>query len=326
MKDQNMTTMKAAVFTQYGAPSVLHTTTVAKPSPKANEVLIKIHATAVNSGDCRMRAADPFAARFFIGLFKPSKQILGGVLSGVVEAVGQNVQQFKPGDEVFGSTTMDFGAYAEYIVLPETGALGLKPAALRHEEAAVIPFGGVSAWFFLQKANIQPRQKVLIYGASGAVGAAAVQIAKSLGAEVTGVCSTSNVELVKSLGADHVIDYTKTDFTQTGQQYDVVYETVNKTRVSSCASVLRKNGVLLLGAAMLPEMLRGAWATMTGGIKVHSGMAVPKAESIAFLRQLLEAGKLKPVIDKTYALEQLADAHAYVEKGHKKGNVVVTVG
>lgn len=318
--------MKAAIFTQYGAPAVLHTAIVNKPNPKANEVLVKIHATAVNSGDCRMRAADPFAVRFFFGLFKPSKQILGGVLSGTVEAVGQNVKLFKPGDQVFGSTTMDFGAYAEYIVLPETGALALKPAALRHEEAAVIPFGGVTAWYYLQKANIQPGQKLLIYGASGAVGTAAVQIAKSLGAEVTAVCSTSNLELVKSLGADHVIDYTKTDFSKTGQQYDVVYETVNKSAVSTCASVLRKNGILLIGAAMLPEMLQGAWASITHGIKVHGGVAIPKAESIAFLRLLLEAGKLKPVIDKTYTLEQLADAHAYVQAGHKKGNVVVTVG
>ncbi len=218
--------MKAAVYTQYGAPEVLQIKAIAKPVPQDNEILIKIHATAVNSADIRLRKADPFAVRFVYGLLKPKKTVLGGVLSGEIEAVGKNVRTFKVGDAVFGSAFPLFGAYAEYICLPESAPLAIKPASISHEAAAALPFGGLTAVHFLQKANIRPGQKVLIYGASGAVGSAAVQIAKSLGAEVTGVCSTANVELVKSLGADHVIDYTKTDFAKTGEQYDVVYETV----------------------------------------------------------------------------------------------------
>lgn len=318
-------TMKAAVYTNYGAPEVLQIKNIAKPSPKDNELLIKIHATAATSGDCRLRKADPFAVRFFFGLFKPGKPVLGGVLSGTVEAIGKDVQGFKVGDSVFGSTTMDFGAYAEYICLPETGALAIKPANLSHEEAAALPFGGATAFQFLQKANIQPGQKVLIYGASGAIGTAAVQIAKYLGAEVTGVCGPSNVDMVRSIGADKVLDYTKTDFSKNGGQYDVVYETVNKAPVSACVAALKKGGTLILGAAMLTEMLQGTWASMTGGVKMLAGPVVPKAEGAAFMKKLAEAGKLKAVIDRTYPLSQIAEAHGHVDKGHKKGNVVVVV-
>ncbi len=314
--------MKAAVYTAYGAAEVLHLKEIAKPSPKDNEVLVKIHATAVTSGDCRLRKADPFAVRFFFGLFKPGKPVLGGVLSGEIEAVGKNVKRFKVGDPVFGSA-LNFGAYAEYICLPETGALALKPESITHEEAAALPFGGTTALHFLQKANIQPGQKVLIYGASGAIGTAAVQIAKYLGAEVTGVCSTTNVDMVKALGADHVIDYTKADFAKDGEQYDVVYETVNKAPFSSCNAALKPSGTLILGAAMLPAMLQGAWLSMTSQKKVVSGVSFGTAALVNFLQKMVEAGKLKAVIDRTYPLAQIAEAHGYVDKGHKKGNVVV---
>ena len=317
--------MKAAVYTQYGAPEVLQIKAIAKPSPKDNEILIKIHATAVNSADIRLRKADPFPVRFIFGLFKPKKTVLGGVLSGEIEAVGKNVRSFKVGDAVFGSAFPHFGAYAEYVSLPETSPLAIKPANISHLEATSLPFGGMTAFHFLQKANIQPGQKVLIYGASGAVGSAAVQIAKSFGAEVTGVCSTANVELVKSLGADHVIDYTKTDFAKTGEQYDVVYETVNKASFSSCIAAVKNNGTLLLGAAMLGGMLRGAWTSMTSNKKVIAGVAAETSEAVRFLKKLAENGQMKAVLDKKYAFEQIAEAHTYVDKGHKKGNVVIEI-
>jgi NADPH:quinone reductase-like Zn-dependent oxidoreductase len=315
--------MKAAIYENYGAPEVLQIKSIDKPTPKHNEVLIKIHFTAATSGDCRLRKADPFAVRFFFGLFKPRLSVLGGVFSGEIEAVGQSVTQFKPGDQVFGSTTMRFGAYAEYLCLPESGPIALKPALLSHNDAAALPFGGATALSFLKKANIQAGQKVLIYGASGAVGASAVQIAKYLGAEVTAVCGPSNLEMVKSLGADHVVDYTKTDFSTIGQRFDVVYETVNKAPVASCAAVLKKGGILILGAAMLGETLQGAWLAMTRGIRMIAEPVNPKAEHIALLRQMAEAGNLKAVIDRQYPLEQIAEAHRYVEQGHKKGNVVI---
>lgn len=316
-------TMKAAVYAQYGAPEVLQVKIITKPSPKDNEVRIKIHATAVTSADGRLRKADPFAVRFFFGLFKPKKPVLGGVLSGEIEAVGKNVTKFKVGDLVFGSAYPYFGAYAEFICLPETGSLALKPDNISHEEAAALPFGGLTALYFLQKANIQPGQKVLIYGASGAVGTAAVQIAKSMGAVVTGVCSTTNVDLVKSLGAVDVIDYTKTDFSATGEKYDVVYETVNKAPFSSCVAALKENGTLLLGASMLQGMLRGAWLSATSKKKVISVVTVETVEGVVFLKNLAAEGRMKGVIDQTFPLEQIAAAHAYVDKGHKKGNVVV---
>ncbi len=315
--------MKAAVCTQYGAPEVIQITELAKPEPKENEIRVKIHATAVNSADCRLRKADPFAVRFFFGLFKPKNPVLGGVLSGIIEAVGKNVTQFQVGDAVFGSTQMHLSTHAEYICLPETGALAIKPENIHHEEAAALPFGGMTALHFFRKANVQPGQKVLIYGASGAVGTAAVQIAKYFGAEVTGVCSTSNLSLVKSLGADTVIDYTKTDFTKTGEVYDVVYETVDKAPFSSCISVLKQDGTLILGAALLGGMLRGLWTSWTSRKKVIIGVASETAEAANFLQKLAAEGKLKAVIDKTYPLEQIAAAHAYADKGHKRGNVVI---
>lgn len=317
--------MKAIVYTKYGAPEVLQLKEVEKPLPKDNEVLIKVKATAVNSGDWRIRRADPFAVRFIFGLMKPKFNILGTVFSGEVESVGKNVTRFKIGDKVFGHTDMRFGAYAEYICQPESGTLALKPGNLTDTEAAVIPFGGTTAYHFIKKAAIQPGQKVLVYGASGAVGSTAVQLAKYFGAEVTGVCSTSNMELVKSLGADKVIDYTKEDFTKSGGKYDVIIDTVNKISFSGAVKMLNKNGQLILSAAGMPQMLKGFWTSTTTSKKVLTGVISHSAEVIDFLKKLIEIGKLKPVIDRTYPLAQMAEAHAYVEKGHKKGNVAITL-
>ncbi|MBK6636073.1 MAG: NAD(P)-dependent alcohol dehydrogenase [Chitinophagaceae bacterium] len=310
--------MKAAVYTQYGQPEVLQVKEVGKPIPKNNEILIKVNATAVNSGDVRLRKADPFAVRFIFGLLKPKINILGTVFSGEVESAGKDVKKFRVGDQVFGHTDMSFGAYAEYKCIPEDGSLALKPANITHAEAATIPFGGVTAWHFIKKANIQSGQKVLIAGASGAVGTAAVQLAKSLGAEVTAVCSTGNMALVKSIGADKVIDYTKEDFTKNGEMYDVIFDTVKTIHVSSSLKSLNKNGVMILSAAGMPEMLQGLWVSKTSSKKVLTGVISHTAADIIFLKELIEAGKYKPVIDKTYPLEQIAEAHTYVEKGHKK--------
>ena len=317
--------MKAIVYTQYGTPDVLQLTDVAKPTAKDNEILIKLKATAVNSGDIRLRKADPFAVRFFFGLTKPKKNILGGVLSGEVEATGKDVTLFKVGDQVFGSTGMSFGAYAEYKCLPENATLSLKPNNITHQQAAVIPFGATAALFFIKKANIVSGQKVLINGASGAMGTAAIQLAKYYGANVTGVCSASNFNLVKSLGADEVIDYTTTDFTKKGKTYDVIFDTVDKISFSNSLKSLNKNGILILGASGLAGMLQGLWTSMTGAKKVITGMISENATDMIFLKGLIESGKLIPVIDRTYYLAEMAEAHKYVEKGHKKGNVAIVL-
>jgi NADPH:quinone reductase-like Zn-dependent oxidoreductase len=317
--------MKAIVYTQYGPPEVLQLKEVEKPLPKDNEILLRIKATAVNSGDWRLRKPDPFAVRLFFGLTKPKINILGSVFSGEVESVGKDVKLFKVGDKVFGHTDIRFGAYAEYICLPENGTLALKPDSLTHTEAAVIPFGGTAALHFIKKAAIKPGQKMLINGASGAVGSTAVQLAKYFGANVTGVCSTANIDLVKSLGADSVIDYTMEDFTRNSETYDIIFDTVNKISFSRALKSLNKNGLLILSAAGVSEMFQGFWTSMTSSKKVMTGVISHTVEDINFLKMLIETGKLKPVIDKTYSLEQIAEAHAYVEKGHKKGNVAITL-
>lgn len=317
--------MKAIIYTQYGAPEVLQLKDVDKPEPKDNEILVKIKATAVNSGDVRLRKADPFAVRFFFGLTKPNRNILGGVLSGEVEAVGAAVKLFKAGDQVFGTTGMSFGAYAEYKCLPENAVLALKPGNITHQEAAVIPFGATAALFFLRKADIQKGQKVLINGASGAIGTAAIQLAKYFGAHVTGVCSTANMDMVRSLGADKVIDYTKEDFTKNGETYDVIFDTVGKISFSKSLKSLTKKGVMILAASGMAGMLQGMWTSMTSSKKIITGLISQKAEDMSFLKKLIEDGQLKPVIDRSYSLEQIAEAHSYVEKGHKKGNVAVTI-
>ena len=318
--------MKAIVCTKYGSPDVLQLNEVEKPTPKDNEILIKILATAVSSGDIHLRKADPFPVRLFFGLTKPKKPILGYVFSGEIEAIGKDVKLFKIGDRVFGTTGMSCGAYAEYICLPESGVLAIKPPSMTDEEAAAVPFGGNTALYFLRKGQIQHGQKVLIYGASGAIGTAAVQLAKYyFGAEVTGVCSTANLAMVKSLGADRVIDYTQSDFSSNGETYDVIFDTVGKSSFASSIRSLKKTGYLILAAAGLPEMMRGLWSSMTSSKQVISGVMSEKAEDLIFLKELIEAGKLKSAIDRSYPLERIAEAHSYVEQGHKQENVVITV-
>jgi NADPH:quinone reductase-like Zn-dependent oxidoreductase len=319
--------MKVMVYSRYGSPDVLHIKEIEKPVPKDNEVLIKIYSSSVTSGDIRMRKADPFAIRFFNGFMKPKKiTVLGNELAGEIEAIGKDVKLFKKGDQVFGQAGLTLGTNAEYICLSEDVALTIKPTNLTYEEAAVIPFGGNTSLHFLREGNIRSGQKVLIYGASGSLGVSAIQLAKYFGAEVTGVCSPKNFEMVKSLGTDKVIDYTKEDFAQNGPVYDIVFDTLGKSPFSGCIKSLKKNGIYLRAVHMsLSSVVRGFWTSFTTSKKVIGGLATERKENLIFLKELIETGKLKPVIDRRYPLEQLVEAHDYVEKGHKKGNVSITV-
>jgi NADPH:quinone reductase-like Zn-dependent oxidoreductase len=322
--------MKAIVYEKYGPPDVLQLKEVAKPIPKDNEVLIRIRATTVDAGDCSIRGfhVPPMfwlPVRISYGIRGPKKPILGSDLAGEIEAVGKDVTQFKPGDQVFGSAGFGTGTYAEYICLPESGLLTIKPDSMPFEEAAAVPSGAFGALHFLRKGNIEPGQNVLIYGASGSVGTAAVQLAKYFGAEVTGVCSTSNVEMVKSIGADRVIDYTQDDFTHSGEAYDIIIDTVGKTTFSQCRRLLKPNGRYVLAVFGLPQIIRAVWTSMVGDKKVIVGVASAETEDLAFFKELIEDGHFKPVIDRCYPLEEMVEAHRYVDKGHKKGNVVITV-
>jgi 2-desacetyl-2-hydroxyethyl bacteriochlorophyllide A dehydrogenase len=317
--------MKAIELTKYGAPEFLQMNEVEKPSPKANEILIKIHASSVSSGDARMRRADPFIIRLIFGFKRPRKPILGVVVAGKIEAIGTSVSNFKIGDEVFGSSGMNFGAHAEYVSVPEDAVLALKPGNMTYEEAASIPFGATASMHFLRIANIQQGQKVLIYGASGALGTMAVQLAKNYGAELTAVCSTANLELMKSLGADHVIDYTQEDFTGNGKKYDVVFDTIGKSSLRKALKSLSDHGHLLLASAGIGTMIGGSIKSMFIKKKIVSGVIKETVKDMNFFKQLIEKGSLKAVIDRTYPLEQIAEAHAYVDKGHKKGNVIIAM-
>ncbi|OIN59302.1 NAD(P)-dependent alcohol dehydrogenase [Arsenicibacter rosenii] len=317
--------MKAIVCPAYGTPDVLMLQEIATPEPAANQLLIQIVATAVNTADCRLRQADPFAVRFFFGLTKPAYPVLGGVFSGIVVQTGSAVSRFQVGDEVFGSTDLRFGAYAEYITLAETEAIALKPSFLSHEQAAVIPFGATTALYFIRKAAIKPGQKVLIYGASGAVGSAAVQLARYFGAEVTGVCSAANAGLVRQLGAQTVIDYARTDLASLTETYDVVMDTINKLSVKTAVKLLNQQGTLILSAAQLSEVLQGVCRTMGNGKKLLMGMITSTPADLDFLNELIQTGALTPVLDRTFPLSDMAAAHRYVEAGHKRGNVAISM-
>ncbi|RPI87811.1 MAG: NAD(P)-dependent alcohol dehydrogenase [Chloroflexi bacterium] len=316
--------MKAILYTKFGPPEVLHLQEVEKPAPKDNEVLIKIHATSVVKEDPDMRASPGFN-----GLLKPRHQILGQELAGEIEATGKDVTRFKQGDQVFGIDS--FGAYAEYRCMAENGMLAKKPANMSYQEAASVPNGALTALPFLRdKAKIQSGQTVLIYGASGSVGAAAVQLAKFYGAEVTGVCSTAKLEWVKSLGANQVIDYTQEDFTENGKTYDIIFDTVGKRSFSECKGSLRDAGIYLTTVPTPVVMLQALWTSKRSGKKVKfaaTGLrpSSEKIKDLVFLTELIEAGRLKPAIDRVYPLEHIVEAHRYVEKGHKKGNVVIEI-
>ncbi len=318
------------MYTKYGPPDVLHLKEVEKPDPKENEILIKVKAATVTMGDIRSRSFTvPLSvwlpARIIMGLRRPKKTILGLELSGEVESVGKDVKLFKAGDQIFAASQVGYGAYAEYKCLREDGPVSIKPNNISFEEAAAITIGARTALFYLRKANVQSGQKVLVYGASGSVGSYAVQIAKYFGAKVTGVCSTANVELVKSLGADKVIDYTSEDFSRDGEAYDVIFEAVNKSPFSACMKSLKKDGTYLNVTVPVPGV-RMLWTKLTTGKKLILSQNSPETpEALNFLKELVEAGKLKVIIDRCYAFEELVQAHRYVEKGHKKGNVVITM-
>ena len=327
--------MKAIVWTKYGPPEGLQLQEVKKPVPKDNEVLIRIHATTVTAGDCEMRSLKlplflSLPTRMYVGLRRPARvKIIGQEMAGEIEAVGKDVISFKEGDQVFGATSFGQGTYCEYICLPESSggtesALAIKPANLSYEEAAAIPVGGLEALHFLRKANIQAGEKVLINGAGGSIGTIGIQLARHYGAEVTAVDSAEKLDMLRSIGAEHVVDYRQEDFTRNGLTYDVIFDVVGKSPFSRSLRSLKPNGRYLLSNPKLSEMVRGPWVSSRGDKKVIVGAAGRKAEDLIFLKELIEGGKIKIIIDRSYALEEIAEAHRYVESGQKKGNVVLT--
>jgi NADPH:quinone reductase-like Zn-dependent oxidoreductase len=331
--------MKAIVYTQYGPPNVLQLKEVEKPTPKDNEILIRVYATSVNIGDIwarnfkeisprkfTMPLAFWLPARMYFGFTKPRINILGNEFAGEVEAVGKDVKRFRKGDQVFGYRGQSMGANAEYLCMREDGLVAIKPANMTYEEAASVPYGALTALNLLRKVNIQPGQKVLINGASGGIGSAAVQLAKYFGAEVTGVCGTPRLEFVKALGADKVIDYTKEDFTKNGETYDLIFDILGKSSFSRCKNSLKQNGRYLLASFKMAQLFQMLWTSMIGDKKVICALSSENPKDLIFIKELVEAGKIKSIIDRCYPLEQIAEAHRYIEKGNKKGNVVLTVG
>lgn len=329
--------MKAIVYTQYGSPDVLHLKEIAKPAPKAHEILIRIEATTVNYGDMIARNFSTISpgdfnmpmpllllSRLAFGLRKPKKPILGNEFAGEVAATGKEVTRFKIGDQVFGYLGQSMGAYAEYRCMPENGTVAIKPSNMTYEEATAVPYGAIMGLNILRKVDLQPGQKVLINGASGGIGSAAVQLARShFGAQVTGVCATPKVEFVKSLGADQVIDYTKKDFTQNGETYDLILDILGKSSFSRCQGCLKQNGVYLLASFKTKQLVQMLWTSMVGGKKVICVIASENSEDLVFIKELVEAGKIKTIIDRCFPLEQAAEAHRYVETGQKTGNVII---
>ncbi len=331
--------MKAIVYTKYGPPEVLHVQEVAKPTPKENEILVKVHATAVNYGDLvarnfknisnaefNMPTIFMLPARFSFGWNKPKNHILGSEFSGVVEAVGNKVTRFKPGDLVFGYRGMNMGANAEYLCMPETGTVTRKPANLSHAETAVVPYGALMALNILKKVDIRPGQKVLINGASGAIGSAALQLAKAQGAHVTGVCGTPRLAFVQALGADEVIDYRKADFTKNGQTYDLILDILGKSSFARCKNSLKPGGIYLLASFKMKAVWQMLWTSIVGDKKIICALVGDNAADLEVIKEMVEAGKIKGLVDRCFPLEQTAEAHRYVESGHKRGNVVIIMG
>jgi len=330
--------MKAVVYTEYGPPDVLHLKEVEKPTPKDNEILIRVMAAPVNYGDMVARNFKNIPTREFhmpllfllparisFGYSKPKKTILGSEFAGEVEKVGKDVKKFKKGDQVFAYVGMNMGANAEYLCMPEDGMVGTKPNNMTYQEAACVPYGGIMALSHLRKVDIRKGQKVLINGASGGIGSLALQLVKHYGAEVTGVCSTPRVKYVKALGADKVIDYTKEDFTKNGETYDLIYDILGKSSFSRCKKSLKENGRYLLASFKMGKVFQMLGTKIIGKKKVICAVASEKQEDMVLLKELVEAGKIKTIIDRTYPLEETAKAHKYLEKGHKKGHVVITV-
>jgi NADPH:quinone reductase-like Zn-dependent oxidoreductase len=322
--------MKAIVCTKYGPPDVLQLKEVEKPNPKDDEVLIRVRAATVLAGDCELRSLRfspswKLIVRIGFGFTGPRRKILGQELAGEIESVGKDVRLFKNGDQVYAFTGFHLGAYAEYDCLPEKGLIATKPSNMSYEEAAAVPAGGLHALYFLRKGDIQGGQKVLIHGAGGSVGTIAVQLAKLFGAEVTAVDTTAKLEMLTSIGADHVIDYTKEDFDKSGQTYDAIFDVAGKASFSGCLRSLKQDGNYLLGNPGLTQQVRGFWASKTSGKKVIGGTLAYKPEDLNILREFVEAGKISSVIDRRYPLEQIAEAHSYVDTGQKTGCVVITV-
>jgi NADPH2:quinone reductase len=320
--------MQAIVYRNYGPPNVLELAEIIKPEPGSGEVLVKVKATTVTAADCMMRRGDTLLSRILLGLRHPKTkfQILGTEFSGIIESIGYKVKKFKPGDEVFAFRGFGTGCYAQYKCMNGNGSIALKPENMTFTEAASVVDGATTAYFFLkEKASIREGNRVLINGASGSIGTFAVQIAKYFGAEVTGVCSTKNIELVKSIGADKVVDYTKEDFTKLGDTYDIIFDTVGKSSFNQCRKVLKSKGKYVVTVMIIKHLIRSFVTKFGNKKKVIFAMSVNKTEALNFIRMLIEDGKLKTIIDRQYPMDELAEAHEYVEKGHKKGNVVIEV-